>query len=510
VHSDTLTCHRSLGCPLMSAIPFDNRYLLLPARFFSPQLPTPVAKPSLIRVNLALAGQLRIDTAWLHSDEAILAFAGNQMPPGASPISTVYAGHQFGGWNPQLGDGRAILLGEVIGSDGKRYDIQLKGAGETPYSRNGDGRSPLGPVLREYIISEAMAALGVPTTRSLAAVASGEPVYRETALPGAVLTRVASSHIRIGTFQFFAAREDVEAVKLLADHIIERHYPESAKQERPYVALLDAVIARQAQLIATWQQLGFIHGVMNTDNMLLSGETIDYGPCAFMEVHNPATVFSSIDRGGRYAYKNQPPIAQWNLMWLAQALVPLIDADETKATAIAREALGQFVEVYRQHYEGGMLEKIGLQHSDENIALLNELLELMTQSEADHTLTFRRLSEIVSDALPQSARVGERYALPAALTPWLGKWRARITEESTEENTDTAQLQRSMLAKNPVFIPRNHLVEQAIQAGNNGDFEPFNQLVDVLAAPFDFVPERSAYAMPAKADEAVTRTFCGT
>jgi len=490
----------------MNAIPFDNRYLLLPPRFFSHQLPTPVAKPSLIRVNPALAQQLGIDAAWLLSNEALLAFAGNQMPAGANPISTAYAGHQFGGWNPQLGDGRAILLGEVISTDGKRYDIQLKGAGETPYSRNGDGRSPLGPVLREYIISEAMAALGVPTTRSLAAIASGEPVFRETTLPGAVLTRVASSHIRIGTFQFFSAREDVEAVKLLADHVIARHYPESASSERPYIALLEAVIARQAQLIALWQQLGFIHGVMNTDNMLLSGETIDYGPCAFMEAHNPATVFSSIDRGGRYAYKNQPQIAQWNLMWLAQALVPLIDADETKATAIARDALGQFVEIYRQHYEGGMLDKIGLQHNSENLALLNELLELMTQSAADHTLTFRRLSEIVSDTLPESARVGERYALPAALSPWLTKWRVRIAGE----NADSAQLQRRMLAKNPVFIARNHLVEQAIQAGNDGDFAPFNKLVDLLAAPFDFVAEHSAYAMPAKAEEAVTRTFCGT
>jgi uncharacterized protein YdiU (UPF0061 family) len=490
-----------------SGIPFDNSYALMPARFFSHRLPTSVEKPTLIRINHALARQLRIDAGWLNSDDAVLAFAGNQIPAGATPIATVYAGHQFGGWNPQLGDGRAILLGEVIGIDGQRYDIQLKGAGETPYSRSGDGRSPLGPVLREYIVSEAMAALGVPTTRSLAAVASGEPVFREATLAGAVLTRVASSHIRIGTFQFFAAREDLEAVQQLADHVIARHYPAAAQQQRPYLALLEMVIARQAKLIATWQQLGFIHGVMNTDNMLLSGETIDYGPCAFMEAHNPATVFSSIDRGGRYAYQNQPPIAQWNLMWLAQALAPLIDADESRAVELAREALGRFVDLYREHYEGGMLAKIGLQQrNEENIALLNELLELMTQSAADHTLTFRRLSEIVSDALPESARVGARYTLPEALAPWITQWRARITEEKS----DTAHLQQMMLAKNPVFIARNHLVEQAIQAGYDGDFRPFNQLVDVLASPFTFKPELARYAMPAQPEETVTKTFCGT
>jgi uncharacterized protein YdiU (UPF0061 family) len=489
-----------------SGIPFDNSYARMPARFFSHRLPTPVAKPTLIRVNHALAQLLRIDPAWLGSDEAVLAFAGNEIPAGALPIATVYAGHQFGGWNPQLGDGRAILLGEVIGTDGQRYDIQLKGAGETPYSRNGDGRSPLGPVLREYIVSEAMAALGVPTTRSLAAVASGEPVFRETALPGAILTRVASSHIRIGTFQFFSAREDIEAVRQLADHVIARHYPDAAKQERPCLALLEMVIARLAQLIATWQQFGFIHGVMNTDNMLLSGETIDYGPCAFMEAHNPAAVFSSIDRGGRYAYQNQPPIAQWNVMWLAQALAPLIDADETTAVALAREALGKFVDLYRNHYELGMLAKIGLmQQSSENLELLNELLELMTQSAADHTLTFRRLSEIVSDALPESARVGERYPLPEALSPWIEKWRVRLTREG-----NAVEQQLAMLAKNPVFIARNHLVEQAIQAGNTDDFQPFNQLVDVLASPFTFKPELARYAMPAQPEEAVTRTFCGT
>ena len=490
-----------------SGIPFDNSYVLLPARFFSRQLPTPVEKPALIRVNHALARQLRIDDAWLRSDDAVQVFAGNKVPDGASPIATVYAGHQFGSWNPQLGDGRAVLLGEVIGSDGRRYDIQLKGAGETPYSRMGDGRSPLGPVLREYVISEAMAALGVPTTRSLAAVASGETVARDMPLPGAVLTRVASSHIRIGTFQFFAAQDDIDAVRLLADHVIERHYPQLAQRQRPYLALLESVITQQAQLIAQWQQLGFIHGVMNTDNMLLSGEAIDYGPCAFMEAHDPKTVFSSIDRNGRYAYQNQPPIAQWNLMWLAQALVPLIDADETTAVALARTALGGFVEQYQNHYERGMLAKIGIaQHNTETVALLNELLALMAQCGADHTLTFRRLGEIVSDELPADACVGEHYPLPPTLAPWLVQWRVLLARETTTP----AQQQRAMLARNPVFIPRNHLVEQAITAGNNGDFAPFHQLVEVTGAPFVFVPEQLRYALPAQPDEAVTRTFCGT
>jgi len=490
-----------------SGIPFDNSYVLLPEHFFSHQLPTPVAKPALIRVNHALAQMLRIDATWLQSDEALQVFAGNRIPDGANPIATVYAGHQFGSFNPQLGDGRAVLLGEVIGTDGKRYDIQLKGGGETPYSRMGDGRSPLGPVLREYIISEAMAALGVPTTRSLAAVASGEPVVRDTLLPGAVLTRVASSHIRIGTFQFFAAQGNAEAVKQLADHVIERHYPDAAQHERPYLALLECVIAQQAKLIAQWQQLGFIHGVMNTDNVLLSGETIDYGPCAFMETHDPKTVFSSIDRNGRYAYQNQPPIAQWNLMWLAQALVPLIDADDTTAVSLARAALEKFSDQHQAHYARGMLEKIGLtQHNADTMDLISELLTLMTQCGADHTLTFRRLGEIVSDTLPANACVGEYYPLPDALTSWLTKWRVQLARETTTPE----QQQLSMLAKNPVFIPRNHRVEEAIQAGNKGDFAPFHQLVDVLATPFTFAPELLRYALPAQPEEAVARTFCGT
>jgi uncharacterized protein YdiU (UPF0061 family) len=322
------------------SVPFNNSYVQLPERFYCRQSPTKVETPGLIRTNPELAQLLGIDPAWLFSDDGIATMAGNLVPEGADPIATVYAGHQFGSWNPQLGDGRAILLGEVIGKDGERYDLQLKGSGQTPYSRMGDGRAPLGPVMREYIVSEAMAALGIPTSRSLAAVTTGEPVYREETLPGAVLARVAKSHIRIGTFQFFAAKDDKEALGLLVDHVLKRHYPNaveaSASLNTRALRLLDEVMQAQAKLVASWQMIGFIHGVMNTDNVLLSGETIDYGPCAFMDTYNPETVFSSIDHGGRYAYRNQPGIAHWNVACLAQALVPVIAEKEENAIEIAK------------------------------------------------------------------------------------------------------------------------------------------------------------------------------
>lgn len=494
-------------------IPFTNSYVTLPERFFSRQRPTPVNAPTLIRTNHALAQQLGINPTWLETPQALQAFAGNEIPAGADPIATVYAGHQFGSWNPQLGDGRAILLGEVIGRDGQRYDIQLKGAGGTPYSRMGDGRSPLGPVLREYVVSEAMAALGVPTTRSLAAISTGENVARDTLLPGAILTRVASSHIRIGTFQYFSAREDIDAVHTLADHVIARHYPAAANAARPYLALLEAVISRQAMLVAQWQQLGFIHGVMNTDNMLISGETIDYGPCAFMDEYHPDTVFSSIDRAARYAYRNQPVIAQWNLMWLAQALLPLLDDDEGKAITAAQAALDRFREQYTNAYETGMLAKLGLQrHDAENVALLNDLLELMTQTNADHTLTFRRLSERAHPAMKNDASVASFYELPSLyelperFTPWIARWQTQLALEQAS----TVELQQRMLAVNPVFIPRNHLVEEVIQAGLKGDFQPFRQLVDCLATPYHYTPRHERYAKPPRPEQVVSKTFCGT
>ncbi len=494
-----------------SGISFNNSYARLPDRFFSRQLPEPVAAPSLIRANHALARQLGIDTGWLDTADALQVFAGNQIAPGSEPIATVYAGHQFSGWNPQLGDGRAILLGEIIGSDGQRYDVQLKGSGQTPYSRMGDGRSPLGPVLREYIVSEAMAALGVPTTRSLAAVASGEKVVRDSLLPGAVLTRVASSHIRIGTFQFFSARGDIDAVRVLADHVIARHYPELAQAEHRYRALLEAVIARQARLIANWQQLGFIHGVMNTDNMLVCGETIDYGPCAFMDEFNPNQVYSSIDQRGRYAYRNQPPIAHWNLSWLAQSLLPLLDeSDEKAAVAMAQSALDGFATEFHSAYRSMMLKKIGFTvASDENVALLEDLLSRMAEVRADYTQTFRRLAEIV-DADYANANASESiadiYSLPMQLQEWIERWRSVLSNASI----DLKASQRMMLAANPVFIPRNHLVEEAIQAATANDFKPFHRLVDVLANPYRFDKHFSRYALSPRPDQIVAKTFCGT
>ena len=489
-------------------ISFDNSYARLPERFFSRQLPAPVAAPSIIRINKALAQQLRIDPEWLGSAEALQVFSGNEIVLGSDPIATAYAGHQFGGWNPQLGDGRAVLLGEVIGSDGQRYDIQLKGSGQTPYSRMGDGRSPLGPVLREYIVSEAMHALGVPTTRSLAAVSTGENVARDTLLPGAVLTRIASSHIRIGTFQYFSARGDIDAVRTLAEHVIARHYPEAAQAENPFLALLDAVIARQAQLLATWQQLGFIHGVMNTDNMLVCGETIDYGPCAFMDAFNPNQVYSSIDQRGRYAFRNQPPIAHWNLSWLAQSLLPLLDGtDEKAAAAIAQTSLDGFAMQFQSAYSNAMLNKIGFtQATDENIALLEDLFNRMTESRADYTLTFRRLAELANPSANMSPSIEEFYSLPDNLNAWIERWRSLLIRESA----DLAQSQRMMLAINPAFIPRNHLVEEAIQAAMENNFVPFHRLVDVLAEPYRFDKKFSRHALPPRADQIVAKTFCGT
>src|ERR1700712_2025548 len=378
--------------------PFDNSYTALPENFFARVAPTPVVAPRLIKLNRPLAVHLGLDPDWLASPEGVEILSGKRVPDGADPIAMAYAGHQFGHFSPQLGDGRAILLGEVIDADGIRRDIQLKGSGPTPFSRRGDGRAALGPVLREYIVSETMAALGIPTTRSLAAVVTGESVMRETPLPGAVLTRVASSHIRVGTFQFFAARGDTEGVRRLADHVIDRHYPYIAKAERRYRALLDAVIARQAELVARWLLVGFIHGVMNTDNTSISGETIDYGPCAFMDAYDPATVFSSIDEQGRYAYGNQPQITLWNLTRFAETLLPLLSDDQEKAIADAQESLGDFAEKFNTAYQAGLRAKLGLfTERDGDPALAQDLLDAMAKNQADFTLTFRRLSEAAQD-----------------------------------------------------------------------------------------------------------------
>ncbi len=486
-------------------ISFDNSYARLPARFYARLDPTPVAAPRLVRLNLPLAELLGLDPHALASSEGVAALAGNHVPDGAEPIATAYAGHQFGGFVPQLGDGRAILLGEVVGRDGIRRDIQLKGSGPTPFSRRADGRAALGPVLREYIVSEAMAALGIPTTRSLAAVTTGEEVQRETALPGAVLTRVATSHIRVGTFQFFAARGDVEGLRILADHAIARHDPAAAGAANPYRALLDGVIARQAELIARWMLTGFIHGVMNTDNMTISGETIDYGPCAFMDSFDPATVYSSIDHAGRYAWGNQPRIAHWNLTRLAEAMLPLLAVEEEEALNSAREALGAFGPRFEAAWLGGLRAKLGLQAAREgDVALIQGLMDAMAEAGADFTLTFRCLADAVEG---DAASLKALFPAPSGFEAWHAGWRERLAEEPAEPATRAAAMREG----SPLYIPRNHLVEGAIAAAvSRGDFAPFERLLDAVTRPFEERPGLEPYAAPPLEQERVLQTFCGT
>lgn len=495
---------------IFDATTLQSTYRQLGEQFSTDQLPTPVADPALIRVNPVLAEQLNLSTSELDSPEALQIFAGNSVANNSQPIATVYAAHQFGGWNPQLGDGRAVLLGELIGKDGRRYDVQLKGAGQTPYSRRGDGRSALGPVLREYIVSEAMAALGIPTTRALAAVTTGEQVVRESLLPGAILTRVASSHIRIGTFQFFSAQGDLESVKALADYVIDRHYPqalEADSNDEPYSALLGCVVEAQASLIAHWMSIGFIHGVMNTDNMLVCGETVDYGPCAFMDAYHPQKVFSSIDTHGRYAYARQPEIGHWNLSWLAQALLPLMDDDEAEAINKAQGALSQFATIFSETYQTLMAEKLGFSKQSAAVEqLFGSLLQLMADHGCDYTLTFRALTDQLA---PQGASdvLGELYPLPEALQGWLQEWLNLLAKENIE-HTVAYQL---MADKNPAFIPRNHQIEAAInEATRDNNFKRFNQLVDVLAKPYVYREEDEDFARPPRQDEEVLATFCGT
>ncbi|HYR10173.1 MAG TPA: YdiU family protein [Longimicrobium sp.] len=486
---------------------FDNAYARLPDRFFARVAPTPVAAPRLIRVNVPLATELGIDPDWLASEQGVAVLAGNRIPDTATPIATAYAGHQFGGFVPQLGDGRAILLGEVVDQGGARRDVQLKGAGRTPFSRGGDGRAALGPVLREYLVSEAMQALGIPTTRALAAVTTGERVIRETMLPGAVLARVASSHIRVGTFQFFASRGDVDGVRTLADHVIARHYPDAAGAERPYRALLDAVIRAQAELIARWLLVGFIHGVMNTDNMSVAGETIDYGPCAFLDEYDPQAAFSAIDTYGRYAYGNQPAIAQWNLTRLAECLLPLLADDNDAAAADAVESLETFAPAFHGAYQGGLRRKLGLSTEREgDDALAEDLLLAMAANRADFTLTFRALSEAAAGEEGDAA-VRSLFADPGAYDAWAPRWRQRLRDEPG----DAAARREAMLAVNPAFIPRNHRVEAVIRAAvDRDDFAPFEELLTVLAKPYESQPAFARYMEPPEAQERVLQTFCGT
>ncbi|HEX8558856.1 MAG TPA: YdiU family protein [Pyrinomonadaceae bacterium] len=489
------------------SFPFDNTYARLPARFFARVSPTPVRAPRLIRVNEPLALRLGLDPERLAGGEGVQVLAGNSVPETAEPIATAYAGHQFGSFVPQLGDGRAILLGELVEPAGARRDVQLKGAGRTPYSRGGDGRAALGPVLREYVVSEAMAALGVPTTRALAAVTTGETVIRETLLPGAVLTRVASSHIRVGTFQFFASRGDTEGLRLLADHVIARHYPDAARAERPYRALLEAVLRAQAGLIARWVLIGFIHGVMNTDNMSVAGETIDYGPCAFMDAYDPEAVFSAIDRHGRYAYLRQPAIGGWNLTRFAECLLPLLSDDTDAAVAEAEEALDAYAPAFEGAYLAGLRRKLGLLTEREgDLELGRELLRAMGENGADFTLTFRRLCEAAS-VEGDASGVRSLFADPSAFDEWAPRWRRRLGEEPA----DAATRRAAMLAVNPEYIPRNHQVEAVIRAATDeDDFAPFHELVDVLSNPFEARPAFARYAEPPAEHERVLQTFCGT
>jgi uncharacterized protein YdiU (UPF0061 family) len=486
---------------------FDNSYVRLPDRFFARIMPTAVAAPQLVRLNRELALHLTLDPDWFTSAEGVAVLAGNRIPSGAEPIAMAYAGHQFGHFVPQLGDGRAVLLGEVIDRDGLRRDIQLKGAGSTPFSRRGDGRAALGPVLREYVVSEAMAALGIPTTRALAAVTTGETVLRDWPLPGAVLARVALSHVRIGTFQFFAARGDTDAVRLLADHVIARHYRQAAQAEHPYRALLSAVIGAQAELVAHWLLVGFIHGVMNTDNMSIAGETIDYGPCAFMDAYHPETVFSSIDHQGRYSYGRQPGIAQWNLARLAETLLSLLSDDEDQAVSKAQEALASFPGRFEGHLHAGLRRKLGLfTQRDGDLALAQDLLSAMAENQADFTLVFRRLSEAAADP-ERDAAVRSLFTDPSAYDAWAVRWRQRLSDEPQDGATRRA----AMRAVNPMYIPRNHRVEAVIVAATErGDFAPFEELLAVLSRPYEDQPVFAHYAQPPAPDERVTETFCGT
>ena len=479
---------------------FDNSYARLPSLFFSRLKPEPVPSPALVILNEALAAELGLDAQALCAAEGVQVFAGNALPPGAEPLAQAYAGHQFG-YFTMLGDGRAILLGEHLAPDGRRFDIQLKGSGRTPYSRGGDGRAVLGPMLREYIISEAMHGLGIPTTRSLAVVTTGEEVLRETLLPGAVLTRVAASHLRVGTFQFAAVWGSTDQLRTLADYALRRHFPEIDPEDPGrFLQLLEAVIERQAALVARWQLVGFVHGVMNTDNMTISGETIDYGPCAFMDGYDPATVFSSIDTEGRYAYGNQPRVAGWNLTRFAEALLPLLDTDKEKALEKAREAVGKFPAAFTRYWLEGMRRKLGLSTEEEGDgALIDELLRLMQEHKADFTNTFRALTLGRPDLVPMTGAEGWQA--------WHARWQVRLDRQPSGREA----ARQLMKGSNPAIIPRNHRVEEALTAAvDRGDLGVLKRLLAVLEDPYAYSPDQEHYAALPPPSSQPYRTFCGT
>ena len=478
---------------------FDNSYARLPTSFYSRLKPVPVRKPEIVVFNQALARSLGLDAEALESDEGAAMLAGNRLPEGAEPLAQAYAGHQFG-YFTMLGDGRAILLGEQITPTDERFDIQFKGSGRTPFSRRGDGRAALGPMLREYIISEAMHALRIPTTRSLAVATTGEPVLRETILQGAILTRVAASHIRVGTFAYFAAKGDIEGLRTLADYTIERHFPELAAEDNPCLSLLRAVMERQALLVARWMLVGFVHGVMNTDNMSLCGETIDYGPCAFMDGYDPKTVFSSIDQHGRYAYGNQPRIAQWNLARFADTLLPLLDDDRETAVSRAEEVIAAFSEAFSRHWLTGMRAKLGLfSQEPEDETLVQTLLDLMQRARADFTNTFRELS---FEPLPDAPVFRD-----PGFSEWFERWQARMERQPEAREA----CRRRMRAHNPAVIPRNHRVEEALEAAvERGDYRVMERLIEVLSRPYEDPPPHDEYHLPPPPTALPYVTYCGT
>jgi uncharacterized protein YdiU (UPF0061 family) len=478
---------------------FDNTYARLPGAFYARLNPVPVRKPKLVVFNAALAEFLGLDPDALKGEEGAAVFSGNRIPEGAEPLAQAYAGHQFGSFT-MLGDGRAILLGEQVTPKAERYDIQFKGSGKTPFSRQGDGRAALGPMLREYIISEALHALGIPTTRSLAVVTTGEPVFRETALQGAILTRTAASHIRVGTFEYAAARGKPDEIRILADYTIGRHFPELAADKNPYLALLGAVMERQASLVARWLMVGFIHGVMNTDNMSLCGETIDYGPCAFMDTYDPDTVFSSIDYHGRYAYGRQPQIAQWNLARFGETLLPLIHEDPQAAVSLANEAISGFTDRFSDSWLAGMRAKLGLSNREaDDGALAGDLLDWMHRHGADFTNTFR---DLASGSVPEASV----FRTPD-FRQWFERWQARL-----ERQPDSREASRRLMnAHNPAVIPRNHRVEEALAAAvDRADFTVMEKLLGVLSRPYQDPPEQSEYHLPPPPSAQPYRTFCGT
>ena len=484
---------------------FDNTYAEQLAGFYVPFAGEKAPAPAVVKLNRPLALELGLNLDRLQLDDVAKIFSGNAIVKGATPVAQTYAGHQFGGFSPQLGDGRALLLGEVIDNAGARRDIHLKGSGRTPFSRGGDGKAALGPMLREYIISEAMFALNVPTTRALAVVGTGEKVIREGLLPGAVLVRVAASHIRVGTFEYFAARNETENIKQLADYTIQRHFPNLEKSENPYLGLIKEVRDRQALLLAKWMLNGFIHGVMNTDNMTISGETIDYGPCAFMDSYDPATVFSSIDRHGRYAYGNQPPIAQWNLARLAETLLPFIHQDNEKSVELATEELNYFPGQYQQYWLDGMREKLGLTNKKaDDFELATELFESMEDQDVDFTLFFRRLADSLTTNIEV---VSDLFDTTEKFEQWYVRWRERMSNESMS----TGERKSAMNRVNPIYIPRNHKVEEALKAAEvDSNFEPFEKLVAVLENPYEEKEGLEEYSEPAPSDFPPYKTFCGT